>query len=150
LAELQFDLWITDEATITYERLRAVADAVVSSNLGPLPINNDSRLSGKLAAVRHYERTRKILRSIVQPQDAHLDMGLIGIYQWVRYRVELGTCVYFMRFIDPPSVWVLEFSESPLDRDAIRKLVASGNAHVLAKLRLPLTELASRSYATVH
>jgi hypothetical protein len=63
-----------------------------------------------------------------------VDAPKVRIYQWVRYRMELGTCVYFMRFIEPPAVLILDFSESPLDPNAIRKLVASGNAHVLAKL----------------
>jgi hypothetical protein len=47
-----------------------------------------------------------------------------------------------------PAVLVLEFSESPLDTNAIRKLVAAGNAHLLAKLRLPLPGMTTRP--TIH
>jgi hypothetical protein len=43
---------------------------------------------------------------------------------------------------------VLEFSESPLDTNAIRKLFAAGNAHILAKLRLPLPGVMVRP--TIH
>jgi hypothetical protein len=138
LADWEFDRWITEEANAKYDRLRTIAETAVSGEFGPLPINSDPRLTTRLGAVRHYERTRKIIKSIVKPQDVRQDLGLIGIYQWVRYRTELGTCVYFMRFIEPPAVLVLDFSESPLDTNAIRKLVASGNSHILHKLRLPL------------
>jgi hypothetical protein len=148
LADWEFERWITDEASATYERLRTIAEAAVSCDLGPLPINSDPRVRARLAAVRHYDRARRILKSIVRPQDARLDMGLIGVYQWVRYRTELGTCVYFMRLVQPPVVLVLEFSETPLDPNAIRKLVAAGNAHILAKLRLPLPGTTSRP--TIH
>lgn len=137
LAEWEFDRWMTTEASTSYEQLRAVAEAAVSSYLRPLPINSDPKLTRRLAAVNHYERTRRLLKSIAKPKDVHLDMRLIGIYQGVRYRTELGTCVYFTRLVDPPVVLVLEFSESPLDHYAIRKLVASGNAHILARLKLP-------------
>lgn len=149
MADWEFERWITNEASVSYDRLRAVAEIAVSSHLGPLPLNSDPRLRARLAAVRHYERTRRILHSIVRPEDVHLDMGLIGVYQWVRYRTELGTCVYFIRFVQPPAVLVLDFSDSPLDPFAIRKLVAAGNAHLLANLSLPLPGIRTQQ-VTIH
>jgi hypothetical protein len=137
LADWEFDCWITDEASASYERLQAVAENAVASYLRPLPLNNDPRLAERLAAVSHYERTRRLLKSIVKPQEAHLDLGLLGVYEGVRYRTNLGTCIYFYRLLEPLLVLVVDFSESPLDRYAIRKLVVSGNAHLLARLKLP-------------
>jgi hypothetical protein len=137
LADWKFDLWITHSASRDYRQLQAVAEAAVSSEC-PLPLNSDARLSTKVAAVNHYERTRKLLRSIVKPQEVGLDMGLLGIYHYVRYRTELGTCIYFSRITEPPAVLVYGFSESPLDYQALRNIIVSGNADVLAKLGLPL------------
>ena len=66
------------------------------------------------------------------------DMSLLGVFHYVKYRTELGTCVYFSRLTNPPRVLVYEFSESPLDYDALRKVILSGNANIIRGLGLPL------------
>jgi len=60
------------------------------------------------------------------------------MFSCVKYRTELGTCVYFAGFMNPPAVLVFEFSDSPLDYDALRQVITSGNAHILATLHLPI------------
>lgn len=102
-----------------------------------------------MAAIGHYERTRRILRIIVDPRDAGIDLSLLGIYHFVKYRTDLGTCVYFTRIINPPTVVVYEFSESPLDYDALRKIILSGNTNILLRLGLPLPQ-GNIVSATVH
>jgi hypothetical protein len=148
LADWKFDLLATDTAVARYESMKTIAEAVVPSFERPLPLNSDPRLGAKLALVSHYERSRKILRSIMKPQDAPLDKNLIGVYDYVRYRTELGTCVYFARLVHPLAVLVYEISDAPLDPHAIRKLVADGNAHILARLRLPLP--GTKIHTTIH
>lgn len=133
----EFDLWITNAASASYKDLQSIAEAAVSSEQ-PLPLNRDPRLTARIAAVNHYERTRRILRSLKKSEDVKYDMPLLGIFDHVNYRIELGTCVYFSRLIDHRAVLVYQFSDSPLDRLALRKLVHSGDADVIAKLRLPL------------
>ena len=133
LADWKFDLLATDTAVARYESMKTIAEA---------------GLGAKLALVSHYERSRKILRSIMKPQDAPLDKNLIGVYDYVRYRTELGTCVYFARLVHPLAVLVYEISDAPLDPHAIRKLVADGNAHILARLRLPLP--GTKIHTTIH
>jgi len=151
LAEWKFDLWITNGASVGYTRLKTVADAAVSSYLRPLPLNSDPRLSARIAAVSHYERTRRILKSIVEPRDVGLDMSLLGRFHYVKYRTELGTCVYFSRLTHPPAVLVYEFSESPLDYDALRKVILSGHAEIiLPRLGLPLLPQANNISLSIH
>jgi hypothetical protein len=149
LADWKFDLWITNRAAASYERLKAIAEAAVPDDMGPLPLNSDPKLRARLAAINHYERTRRILKSIKDPRDASLDLSLLGVFYYVKYRTELGTCVYFTRLIDPPSVLVYDFSESPLDYDVLRKIIVSGNSNILARLRLPIPELNNGS-VTIH
>jgi hypothetical protein len=149
LAEWKFDLWITNEASVDYAQLKAVAEMAVSSYNRPLPLNGDSRLSARIAAIAHYERTCKILKSIKDPRDVRLDLSLLGIYHQVKYRTELGTTVYFKRLITPPAVLVYKFAEAPLDRDGLRKLILSGDAYLLPRLGLPLPQ-GSIVSATIH
>ena len=152
MANWEFERWITDTATAEYKRLQAIAEAAVSGEEGPLPLNCDPRLGSRLAVVNHYERTRNILRSIVKPQDVGLDMSLLGVFHFVKYRTELGTCVYFARIVNPPNsplVLVYGFAESPLDYDAIRKIIVSGNVQILQRLNLPLPQTGHVSL-TIH
>jgi hypothetical protein len=75
-----------------------------------------------------------------------LDIGISGQAHFVRYRVELGTCVYFARIVtSPPAVLIYAFSDAPLDFLAIRKLVLSGNAYVLERFGLPPLEMGGGS-----
>jgi hypothetical protein len=76
-------------------------------------------------------------------------MSLLGIYSYVRYRTELGTCVYFTRLVDPPTVLIYGFRESPLDYDALRKLITSGNGALIPKLGLPIPQI-GRVPLTIH
>jgi hypothetical protein len=147
LAEWKFELWITQTASAEYEELKGGAEAAVLGYEGPLPINADPRLLPRLAVVDHFERTRRLLRSIRKPEDAGLDKGLSGPLHFVRYRAESGTCVYFTRIVTtPPAVLVYAFSNSPLDRMALRRLILSGNAHLLEKLGLPPIPTADTLY----
>ena len=132
----RFELLITDTASENYKALESIAEAAVG--LEGLPLNRDSRLLSRLIAVNHYEQTRKILRSIRDPKDVGLDQSIPGPFHFVRYRFEMGTCVYFTRIVtSPPLVLIYGFSDAPLDRYALRKIVLSGNAHLINKLGLP-------------
>ncbi len=147
MAQWQFELWITDTASENYEAWKKLADAAVCSFEGPLPMNSDSRLLPRLSAINRFERTRKMLRSIRNPEHASLDIGISGPAHFVRYRVELGTCIYFARVATtPPAVLVYAVSDAPLDPFVIRKLVLSGNAYLLEKLGLPPIEVAGGYY----
>jgi hypothetical protein len=138
LAEWKFELLITQSASDEYEGLRRIAEAAVSGYDGPLPVNSDSRLQPRIAAIEHYGRVRKILKSIMRPEDVSLDMGISGPAHFVRYRTEIGTCVYYTRIVtSPPLVLVYGFCDSPLDFGAIRSLVLSGNTHLLERFGLP-------------
>ncbi len=138
MAQWEFELFITTTASGNYEELKKLAEAAVSGYEGPLPMNSDPRLIPRLSAINHFERTRKILRSIRNPKDVSLDMGISGPAHFVRYRAELGTCVYFTRIVTtPPVVLIYAFSDTPLDFLAIRKIVFSGNADVLTRMGLP-------------
>jgi hypothetical protein len=86
----------------------------------------------------HYEKTRKLLKSIRRPEDVHLDKGLFGSLHFVSYRVELGSCIYFARVVtSPPLVIVYALSDAPLDYSAIRKLILDGKADLLIQMGLP-------------
>ena len=134
----EFELFITKTAGSDYEELKKLAEAAVFGYDGPLPMNRDPRLVPRLSAINHFERTRKILRSIRNPNDVSLDIGISGPAHFVRYRTELGTCVYFTRIVtSPPAVLIYAFSDAPLDFLAIRKLVLSGNIDALTRMGLP-------------
>jgi hypothetical protein len=142
VADWKFELWITQAATTDYKRIQDIAEAAVSGFDGPLPISSDPRLSARLAAVNHYERTRTLLRSIRNPEDAGLDRGLIGPAHFVKYRNHLGTCVYYTRIVTtPPAVLIYGFSDAPLDPHGLRKIVLSGNIGLLEKYGLPTLEM---------
>jgi hypothetical protein len=138
LAQWEFELFITQTASGNYTELRKLAEAAVFGYEGPLPMNSDPRLVPRLSAINHFERTRKILRSIRNPDDVNLDIGISGPAHFVSYRAELGTCVYFTRIVtSPPAVLIYAFSDEPLDFLAIRKIVFSGDAELLTKMGLP-------------
>jgi hypothetical protein len=142
LSNWKFELWITQSATGDYIRLKTMAEAAVSE--GPLPLIKDARLKPRLAAVGHFERTRKLLKSIENPDDAGLDKGLFGPAHFVRYRMDLGTCIYFTRIItNPPAVLIYGIFESPLDPDGLRNIILSGDIGLLGKYGLPTLELPS-------
>jgi hypothetical protein len=148
LGDRNFELLITDEASVVYERLRAVAENSVPCDRF-LPVNGDPRLSAQIAAVQHYDRTRNILRSIVNPRDVGMDMSLLGVRSFVKYRTQGGTCVYFTR-MDSGRVMVYHFSDSPLDISALQKVIVSGLAHkILPNLGLPLPNMSPVSL-TIH
>jgi hypothetical protein len=114
-------------------------------------MNRDSRLRPRLSAINHFETTRKILRSIRNPDNVSLDLGISGPCHFVRYRAELGTCVYFVRVATtPPAVLVYAFSDTPLDFHAIRKVVLAGNAYLLERLGLPPIEMGGGYYILRH
>jgi len=133
----KFELLITGSAGDDYLELKRAAEAAVGV-CGSLPLNRDSRLQPRLSTIYHFERTKKLLRSIQNPQDAPLDRGLFGAFHFVRYRSELGTCVYFTRLATTPAiVLVYALSTVPLDHMALRKLILSGHAHLIERLGLP-------------
>lgn len=138
MADWKFDLLITQAASVEYERLKMIAETAVC--LRPLPVNSDARVKASLGAVHHYERTRRILQSIRNPRDVGLDMSLLGVRYFVKYRCDLGTCVYFTRIVESLSVLVYHFSDSPLDYDALQKVIVSGNAHLLPRIGLPFPD----------
>jgi hypothetical protein len=141
VADWKFELWITQTATEDYERLMKDAEGAVSGWDGPLPLSSDPRLRTRLAAVTHYERTRRLLKSIKNPNDVGLDRGLFGPAHFVRYRSELNTCVYFTRVATTPAmVLVCAITDSPIDPYAIRKIVRSGNIGLLEQYGLPPIE----------
>jgi hypothetical protein len=144
MADWEFELWITDGAGENYAELKGHAEAAVSCfEGGPLPINRDPKLRFRLAAVDHYIRARRILQSIKRPEDVALDKGISGPAHFVRYRTELGTTVYFTRIVtSPPAVLVYALTDSPLDCDAIRKLVLAGKGHMLEQYGLPPLHMA--------
>jgi hypothetical protein len=137
LANWQFEVLLTDRAKADYKRLRAVAEAQVS--LRPIPRNADSGLQGQLSILEHYDRTRKILKSLRDPpKPSTLERSLLGKLWYVNYRTDQGTSVYFERSVQDLTVTVVYISDSPLDYDAISRLVFSGRTHVLSMIGLDL------------
>jgi hypothetical protein len=86
LAQWEFELFITQTASGNYTELRKLAEAAVFGYEGPLPMNSDPRLVPRLSAINHFERTRKILRSIRNPGDVNLDIGISGPAHFVAIR----------------------------------------------------------------
>lgn len=143
MTDWQFELWITQTATEDYQELQRLSRQAVLSYEGSLPVNSDPRLKLRLATANHFDNIRNLLRSIRRPEDTSLDQGISGPAHFVRYRVEGGTFVYYARIVtSPPAVLIYALSNQPLDYGAIRKLVVSGNAHVLQKYGLPALALA--------
>ena len=133
----KFELLITDSASDDYLGLKRAAEAAVGG-YGPLPLNSDPRLQPRLSTIYHFERTRKLLRSIQDPKDVSLDRGLFGELHFMRYRNELGTCIYFKRIATTPAiVLVYALSTVPLDHMALSKLILSGKADIIERLGLP-------------
>ena len=143
----KFELLITGSASDDYLDLKRAAEAAVGG-YGPLPLNSDPRLQPRLSTIYHFERTKKLLRSIQDPQDTFLDRGLFGAFHFVRYRSEFGTCVYFTRIATYPAiVLVYALSTVPLDHMALHKLILLGNAAIIERLGLPPIPTSTRSGA---
>ena len=150
----QFAVGLTDEAKSEYRRLQLVAESQVS--LRPLPFNRDPNSRAQLERIQHYERTRNILSGLRNPAASTLDLRLAGRLSFMRYWTEIGTCVYFIREITvAPIVTVIHICDSPLDHDALYKIVASGNTQYLDRIGLPIPPdiwrlPPARPRATVH
>ena len=74
----------------------------------------------------------------------------MGRLFFVRYRTDVGTCIYFRRSIELTTVTVLHICESPLDYNALYKLVFSGRAHILPMIGINLPQEERRFNLTVH
>ena len=124
---------LTDRAVNDFRHLKTVAEYQVS--LGPIPSNVDSRNRYALHLMDHWDQTRQILTSLKSYEAILLDQNLFGKLAPIKYRTESSTCIYYFRTYT--RVTVLHICHSPLDHDALYKLIASGNTQVLSMIGLP-------------
>lgn len=135
MANWRYDVNMTDRARIDYLQLQMVAETYVA--LRPLPSNTDPHRKRELTVLEYYDRARKLLSSLREPLTANLDCSLLGQLSFMKYQTESDTTVYFTRSKAFWNVTVIHISETPLDYNALLKVVFSGNAHELPRLGIP-------------